>query len=363
MMTTALLEDIDRDAIWTGSIIDVDVHANVPNIQTLYPYLNELWVDWIEERGWKGPMHWMGHYPPASERACRKEWRPADEFPASNVDLLRRHILDPWRVDYAIVNCYYGLEGLRHPDWAAALVSAVNDWLIDQWLSKDSRLRATLMIPARDPEAMIKEIRRVGDHPGFVQVLFPARSDSLWGQRIYHDVFAEIARRDLVVGLHYGGTTEGPPSSTGYPAWQAEEYAAEWQAFATQLTSLVSEGVFTKFPELRVSVLEGGFLWVPVWGWRMNKEWKGLRREVPWLSRAPLDIIRDHFRFSTAPADSGPPELMKKAVGWLGSDDLLMFATDYPHRHDDDIAALLGILSPEARRKLMSETAREWYRL
>jgi len=362
-MTTALLEGIDRSALWTGSVIDVDVHANVPSIQTLYPYLSEIWVDWIEERGWKGPAVAAAHYPPATEFAARLEWRPVDGVPASRVEQLQSHILDPWRVDHAIVNCYYGLDGLRHPDWAAALVSALNDWLIAEWLEKDDRLRATMVIPARSPEAMIREIRRVGDHPGFVQVMFPARADTLWGQRIYHEVFAEVARRDMVVGLHYGGTTEGAPSSTGYPAYQVEQYAAEWQSFATQITSLVSEGVFTQVPDLRVSVLEGGFLWVPVWGWRMNKEWKGLRREVPWLSRPPLDIIRDHVRFSIAPTDGGPDHLMEKAIGWLGSDDLLMFATDYPHRRDDEIEQLLRILSPEAARKMMSETAREWYRL
>jgi len=362
-MPAVLLDSAERSRLWTGSVIDVDVHGYVPSIQTLYPYLAELWVDWIEERGWKGPAVLYSHYPMGTERFCRNEWREEGVFPASSVDQLRRHVLDPWDVDAAILTIYYGLEGLRHPDWAAALVSALNDWMIAEWLEKEPRLRGTMVLPARDPEAMIREIRRVGDHPQIVQALFPARSDQLWGQRVYHDVYRELAARDIVVGLHYGGLTDGPPSSTGYPAYQVEQYAAEWQSFATQLTSLVSEGVFTTFPDLRVSVLEGGFLWVPVWGWRMNKEWKGLRREVPWLDRPPLDIIRDHFRFSVAPSDSGPLEGMKTAMEWLGRDDLLMFATDYPHRHDDDIAELLSILTPEAATKLMSETARAWYKL
>jgi hypothetical protein len=362
-MVTALIDKADRDAVWKGPIIDVDVHANVPSVESLFPYMDDLWVDWILERGWKGPTSASAHYPPASDRASRREWRPAGRTPASGVDLLRSHILDPWRVDYAIVSCYYGIDSLRHPDWAAAVCRAVNDWLIAEWLGRDPRLRATLVLPARDPQAMVEEIRRVGDHPGFVQALFPARNDSLWGRRIYHPVFAELASRNLVVGLHYGGTTDGAPSSTGYSGWQAEEYAAEWQAFGTQITSLISEGVFSRVPDLRVSVLEGGFLWLPVWGWRMDKEWKALRREVPWVDRPPWDIVRDHFRFSTAPTDAGPPALMGKALQWLGRDNLLMFATDYPHRHDDNIGALLGLLSEEAGEKLMSSTAREWYGL
>jgi predicted TIM-barrel fold metal-dependent hydrolase len=362
-MTTALLEQTTRDAVWSGSIIDADVHANVPDIQALFPYLSELWVDWIRERNWRGPGVAASHYPPNSERAARKEWRPEGKAPASSVDLLQTHILDPWRVDAAIVNCYYGVDGLRHPDWAAALAGAVNDYVIDNYLSKDSRLRGSITIPARDPQAMIDEIRRVGDHPGFVQVLFPVRNDSPWGLRAWTKVFEEVAKHDLVVGLHYGGSTEGPPSSTGYATYAAESYGGEWQAFATQLTSLIIEGTFKSVPDLRVSVLEGGWTWAPVWGWRMNKEWKGLRRETPWVDRYPSEIMRDHFRFSTAPSELGPTAISEHIVEWLNTDKLLMFATDYPHRHDDDITQLLGMLSADAQRNLMSETAREWYRL
>jgi predicted TIM-barrel fold metal-dependent hydrolase len=129
------------------------------------------------------------------------------------------------------------------------------------------------------------------------------------------------------------------------------------------VTSLIAEGVFQAFPQLRVSVLESGFTWVPIWGWRMNKEWKALRREIPWVDRLPLDILRDHMRFSTAPIDAGPPELMAKVIEWIGDENILMFATDYPHSHDDDIGAFLSVVPESLRPKVMSETAREWYRL
>jgi predicted TIM-barrel fold metal-dependent hydrolase len=210
---------------------------------------------------------------------------------------------------------------------------------------------------------MIAEIRRVGGHPQIKQVLLPVRNERLWGQRVWHPVLEAIAAHDLVLGLHYGGTGEEAPSATGWASYYIEEYAAEWQSYAAQLTSLVSEGAFQLFPDLRVAMLEGGFAWVAAWGWRMNKEWKGLRREVPWLDRPPLDIVRDHFRFSVAPAYHGPPEHLRSALEWLESEDLLMFATDYPHAYDDDIGALLDAAPEGMRPKLMAETARAWYRL
>jgi hypothetical protein len=362
-MTTALLEDRHRTELWTGPVIDCDVHANVPSLKALFRYLDPVWIQAAQERGWEGPSGARLSYPPGASTTARAQWRPADRPPASDVTLLRQHILDPWDVEHAIVNCYYGVDSLRHPDWAAALARAVNDWLIEQWLDKEPRLRASLVIPARDPEAAAAEIDRVGDHPGFVQVMLPVRAERLYGQRVFYPIFEAITRHDLVAGVHWGGTSEDAPSPAGYASWYAEEYAVEQQLFASQLTSLVWEGTFRRFPTLRVAMLESGFTWLPMWGWTMNKKWKGLHREIPWVDRLPLDIVRDRFRFSTAPADLGPAPAAKKIIEWLGSDDLLMFATDYPHLHDDDLSYVLDVLPDAMRRNVMAESARSWYRL
>jgi predicted TIM-barrel fold metal-dependent hydrolase len=53
-------------------------------------------------------------------------------------------------------------------------------------------------------------------------------------------------------------------------------------------------------------------------------------------------------------------------VDQLGSDDLLLFSSDYPHWHadDDGSGAPFPIeLSPERMAKILSENARAWYRL
>jgi predicted TIM-barrel fold metal-dependent hydrolase len=351
-----------RQENWAGSVIDCDVHAQVPSLATLFPYMERVWIDWAKERYYQGPAHAARIYPPNAPTSVRPEWKPEDRPVASELALLQAHVLDPWQVDYAVLNCYYGLDALRHPDWAAAIASAINDWLIDQWFT-DARVVGSLVVPARDPAAMIREIERVGDHPSFRQVLFPVRNDRLWGDRIYHPVYEAMQRHDLVLGLHWGGSTQGPPSTTGYASWFVEEYAAECGNFAAQVVNLVSEGVFQTYPDLRVAVLEGGFTWFPVFGWRLDSKWKGLHREVPWLQRRPLEIIREHMRFSIAPADLGPADHMPSVIEWLGSEDILMFATDYPHRHDTDVAALLAAMPESMRPMVMSETARAWYRL
>ena len=362
-MPLPVLEADSRQAVWPGSVIDVDVHAVVPSTEVLFPYLDPVWQEHMRERGWAGPSADYA-YPPALETTARSAWRPPDgRVPASDASLLREHILDPWAVDHAIVNCSYPVDD-GHPDLSAALASAVNDWLVEEWLEKDPRLRASIVLPVRHPEALVREIDRVGRHPGFVQALLPVRSGSAYGSRVYFPVLEALVRNELVMGIHWGGSNDRqPPTPSGWPSWYAEEYAAEQQLFIAQLISLLAEGAFQAFPDLRVTFLESGFTWVPSWCWRLNKEWKGLRREVPWLNRPPFEIVRDHVRFSSSPLDVESSTELGRVIGWLGSDELVLFATDYPHGHEDSLRLLLDAAPPSMRAELMSESARRWYRL
>ena len=55
-MTTALLEQKQRSDLWAGSVIDCDVHANVPRLDALFPHMDPVWVEGIVEREWRGPL-------------------------------------------------------------------------------------------------------------------------------------------------------------------------------------------------------------------------------------------------------------------------------------------------------------------
>ncbi len=153
------------------------------------------------------------------------------------------------------------------------------------------------------PELAAREIDRVGDHPGFVQVLLPARSEHPYGSRLFHPLWEAIARHDLVAGIHFGGAPGNPPTPSGWPSYYFEEYAGMAQVFQSQLTSMISEGVFDQFPTLRVTLLESGFTWLPAHMWRFDKEWRNLRRLVPWVKRAPSEYIREHVRLTVQPLE------------------------------------------------------------
>jgi predicted TIM-barrel fold metal-dependent hydrolase len=347
------------------TVIDADVHNVVPSIEALFPYLTRHWREYITQSAFKGPVD--DPYPPGAATSTRPELRAAGAGPAgSTLQQVREAVLDRPGVELAILNCAYGIENIHNPDGAAALASAVNDWQIAEWLDPEPRLRASIVVPSQQPELAAREIDRVGGHPGFVQVYLPVRSAMPYGNRIYRPIFEAALRHDLAVGLHFGGATGTPPTPVGWPTYYLEEYAGMAQVFQSQVTNLVVEGAFDRYPALRVACVESGWTWLPAHLWRIDKEWKGLRREVPWVRRAPSEYVREHVRFTAQPFD-GPTDAAQIAqlFDQLESADMVMFSTDYPHWHDDGPAdALRRLPLPETlMRKILAENARAFYRL
>ena len=193
----------------------------------------------------------------------------------------------------------------------------------------------------------------------------PIRSPQPYGNRHWHPIFEAAVRHDLAIGLHFGGAPGNPPTAVGWPSYYLEEYAGMAQTFQSQLQSLIVEGVFDRFPDLRVACVESGWAWLPPFLWRFDKEWKGLQREIPWTKRLPSEYVRQHVRFTLQPID-GPPETTRllDQIDQLGSDEMLMFSSDYPHWHFDRAEEALPAGLPEGlARKIMAGNARAFYRL
>jgi hypothetical protein len=174
-----------------------------------------------------------------------------------------------------------------------------------------------------------------------------------------------IARNNLVAGLHFGGVPGNPPTPSGWPSYFLEEYAGMAQVFQSQVVNIISEGVFDLFPTARVALLESGFTWVAPFMWRFDKEWKNLRRIVPWVKRPPSAYMREHFRIAIQPLDGPPnPRHLTQTIDQIGSEDMLIYASDYPHVHaSEPEQSLLPDLPASLAQKIRSENARSFYRL
>jgi uncharacterized protein len=343
-----------------ATLIDCDVHAVLPAIAPLLPYLPAYWREQIAQTGFKGPQErW---YPPGSLGSASTV---KDEIPASRVEYVRRDVLDAQPdLQWAILNCDCAVETLHNPDAAAAVASALNEWLAAEWLAKDSRLRASIIVPSQFPELAAAEIERMAGRPGFVQVLLPVRSEAPYGSRNFRPLFAAAAAHHLPVGLHFGGSPGNPPTPVGWPSFFMEEYAGMSSVFQTQLISIVAGGLFDSFTDLRLVLIEGGVAWLPSMLWRLDKNWKGLRREIPWVRRPPSEYIRQHVRMTTAPFDApGDLKQLREVVAQLGSDDLLLYSSDYPHLHgEENNVRSLEFLPPDLSAKIKSDNARATYR-
>jgi predicted TIM-barrel fold metal-dependent hydrolase len=284
---------------------------------------------------------------------------------ASDLETVRSQVLDEPEVDMAILCSSYPVDGLHNPDAAIAFARAFNDWQIAEWLDKEPRLRASIVVPIQLPGEAAREIDRVGDHPGFVQVALPVHTDRPLGNRIYFPVWEAIERHGLVGGIQFGGSAGVPTTPSGWPSYFFEEYVGAAFTFASQLTSLVSEGVFDQFPSLRVALVESGFTWLPPHMWRFDKEWRNLRRLVPWVKRPPSEYIREHVHLTVQPLDApADTAQLLEVVDQLDSEGMLMFASHYPRVHAaDPEVMLIGHLPEDVARKIRSDNARALYRL
>jgi predicted TIM-barrel fold metal-dependent hydrolase len=83
------------------------------------------------------------------------------------------------------------------------------------------------------------------------------------------------------------------------------------------------------------------------------------------VKRLPSETIREHLRLSTQPMEEPEnPRHFEMLLEMIGSDEMLMFATDYPHWDFDAPDHAFPVRLPaDLARKIFSENARAVYRL
>ena len=351
-------------------LIDCDVHCAPASYETLFPYLSEYWRQYIAEAG--VGLSAMAHAYPrgAATTASPRAREFASPVVPSTYEALAERVLDPPATGgpagsepgRVVLNCLTGFETHRNPYFSAAVAGALNDWLREEIVARDDRLRASLVVSSVSPADAVAEIERVGGDPRFVQVLLPVRSDLPWGNPGNHPIFAAAREHSLQVGLHAWGRAGKAATPSGFTSTYLEDYLANQPIAQAQVLSFVSEGVFERFPDLRVVVIECGFAWLAPLLWRFDKDWKGVWREVAWLKRRPSEYVRDYFRLTTAPAHLPPdPAALEQLLEMMDGTGMLVYASDFPHDHGDGLAELLNRLTGEQRRELLSGTAAKLY--
>ena len=349
------------------AIIDGDIHTAPASVDELAPFLSRQWVQHLKTYGSR-KRHGanLEPYPKAAPRAMRRDAWPEDGgTPGSDLAWVRRQHLDHYGVEVGIMGPL-GLTGQSeiNPDLSAAMATAINDWQREVMAVPEPRLKASVVVPFEDAAASVAEIERCGADRHFAQVFMLTRSMEPLGARRYWPIYAAAAAHDLPVGMHVFGAGGHPYTGAGWPSYYIEEGAGHSTSCQTAVTSLVMEGVFERFPRLKVVMIEGGFGWLPALAWRLDRLYERMRDEVPHLKRRPSEVIRRHIWVTTQPMEEpAAREHLLDTMEWIGWDRLL-FASDYPHwDFDDPFRAFPASIADARRREILTSNGRAVYRL
>jgi predicted TIM-barrel fold metal-dependent hydrolase len=199
-----------------------------------------------------------------------------------------------------------------------------------------------------------------------VQVLLADRLEKPVGHAKYWPILEAAAHHCLPIAFHPGGRGMNPITGCGWPSFYYEDHVGYPQAALSHLASLIFEGAFDRWPELKVVVVEGGFSWAVPFSWRLDSCWRLLRDEVPHLQRAPSEYVRERVWFTTQPIEEPvPPASLAAVLAQLeraGLGARLMFSSDYPHWDFDnpDVVLPRG-LGDEIRARIFGATASALY--
>ncbi|MBV9538725.1 MAG: amidohydrolase [Acidisphaera sp.] len=337
--------------------IDVDVHPAVPRRADLLPLLNEVWRETMLARDID--VLELTSYPPNAPLSARPDWRLQDGE-ARDAARLASDVLDRFGLRYAVLNCLSGGLVVYNEHIGATLCRATNDWVRTTYLDADRRLRASIIVSLVNPDTAAEEVERLAPDRRFVQVMVLAAGELPLGRKMFWPLYRAAERHGLPIAIHAGSGYRHATTQSGFPSTLAEDVANQPQAFASQIVSLIAEGVFAKFPALRFVLLESGVSWLPSLMWRMSKDWRGVRTEIPWVKQPPAWLMREHLRLSCQPLDA-PAEEVERIVEHLGSDEMLLFATDYPHWHFEGCDAVPRGLPANLREKLLFANALATY--
>ena len=155
-------------------MIDVDVHNSFDSAEDLLPYLDPNFKDYLIRGERPGPR---GAFPNANRPWLHPEGfmrtdLTDDHNPGANWEVMKERLLDKYDMDFAILTGEEALEvsTMANPHYASALASAYNDYQVEEWLSRDPRLKGSLIVAPQSPQLAAKEtgviaiIRDCGHH-------------------------------------------------------------------------------------------------------------------------------------------------------------------------------------------------------
>jgi predicted TIM-barrel fold metal-dependent hydrolase len=222
------------------------------------------------------------------------------------------------------------------PPALVAAFSAFNRWLEDDWgYAYQERIFAAPMITLVDVEAAVAELTRVldadarivcikgGPAHGSAGLISPADQhfDPFWGL---------VNESGVTIGIHSGDAGYGRYINDWEPFGEFESFrqtplrsviSSDRPPFET-MAALLCQGLFDRFPNIRVASIEAGAEWVPL---LLKKLTKAYSQMPGGFLSDPMEKMRQHIWI--APFYEDDLAKVKEAIGT----EHLLFGSDWPH--------------------------------
>ena len=273
-------------------------------------------------------------------------------------------VLDREGIEQTVIYPTAGLaEGIiQDPEWAVVVCRAYNNMIADRYIKLSKRLGAVALLPIQDAQAAAEELRRCIKDLGMVGgVVAPVGFPKPLGDCHFDPLYQEAQDLQVPLGIH------GAPSrGLGFDFFRSLiEARSLSHPFAQMIhvTSLVLEGVFERFPRLRIASLEAGCEWIPFLMDRLDMEYGNRTHQAPLLKKKPSEYMRGGQLYFHAELWE---RMLPYAIERIG-EDLILYASDYPH--EADLAEAVRKfearedLSERAKRKILSDNGKRFYNL
>jgi predicted TIM-barrel fold metal-dependent hydrolase len=189
-----------------------------------------------------------------------------------------------------------------------------------------------------------------------------------FGEPAYHAIYEAADELGLPIVIQVGSDIAAdqatPPVANGVPSTYGEFRAHGPQSHWSHACSLITEGVFTRFPKLKVLLVGGGATWVVPWAWRMDYCYKTVAAAYPWIERLPSEYVVDNIRVSTLSLEKpAQPERLAEALGAMdGIERTLVYTGGYPSEDWETPEQVAGRLPPEWHDRVFRANAEELFR-
>jgi predicted TIM-barrel fold metal-dependent hydrolase len=246
-----------------------------------------------------------------------------------------------------------------------AMYRAYHRWMADYCGAFPRRLGGVILAGSRDIAGSLAELRRCGS------------ADWAWGVMVYapfgvpldhpdlEPVYAAAAELDLAIVLHTF-TVMPPYAPGGLDTWDnlwLQRSAAHPWCGMRNMAALIGSGVMDRYPALRIATLEAGHGWLPFWIARLDEHAETIKAALPQLKHRPSEYVTSGRYFQSIEIPEGA--LLTNAVADLLGDEVLMYASDYPHgeSHFPQSAGIVRgwKMADDRKRKLLWDNACRLY--